>query len=104
MEEALYHIAVEALNNAIKHAQATSVSLCLRRGETWVELEITDDGKGFEPGSSGSRGGMGLSGMCQRAEGLGGTLSIHSAPGQGTTVTARLSYHADPRKRREKVM
>jgi signal transduction histidine kinase len=104
MEEALYHIAVEALNNAIKHAQATSVSLCLRKAETWVELIITDDGKGFEPGPNGKPGGMGLTSMHKRAEGLGGTLTVQSAPGQGTKVTARLSYHMDPRRRRSKVV
>jgi signal transduction histidine kinase len=98
MEEALYHIAIEALNNAIKHASAASVKLSLRTGDTWVEMEIADDGKGFDPGSDTCKGGMGLAGMRKRAEALGGTLTIRSVPGQGTKVAARIPYQSDPRR------
>ena len=104
MEEALYHIAIEALNNAIKHAAATSVKLSLRTGDRWVELEIADDGRGFDPGSAGSRGGMGLAGMRKRVEELGGTLTVHSVPDKGTTITARVAYRTAPQKRETKAV
>lgn len=103
MEEALYYIATEALNNAIKHAAATSVKVSLHAEGGWVELEIADDGKGFDAGSVGARGGMGLANMRERAEDLGGTLTIWSAPGQGTKTAVRMPIQSGPRKHRAKV-
>jgi signal transduction histidine kinase len=104
MEEALYNIAIEALNNAIKHAAATSVSLSLRTDDTGAELEVVDDGKGFDPGSDGTKGGMGVASMRKRAGDLGGKLTIHSMPGQGTKVTARIPYQIVTRKRQTKAV
>ncbi len=85
-EEALYRIAQEALNNALKHAGASSVTISLRRGPTGASLEVNDNGAGFDPASVGQRGGFGLLSMKQRSERLGGGLTIRSAPGQGTSI------------------
>jgi signal transduction histidine kinase len=84
----LYRIAQEALNNALKHADAANVVVRLATDNGKTVLEIEDDGRGFEIGSAGSRGGMGLSNMRARAKQLGGALAVQSAPGQGTIVRA----------------
>jgi signal transduction histidine kinase len=73
------------LNNTLRHAHATSVAVTLRQCDDGVLLEICDNGCGFAPDMP-RAGGMGLENMQARTEALGGTLTIHSAPGQGTTV------------------
>lgn len=90
LEEGLYWIIQEALNNAIKHAAAKKemVRICVEDG--MLVLEITDDGQGFDPEAAGQKSGMGLVSMGERARQMGGTLTIESAPGQGTTVTVRV--------------
>jgi signal transduction histidine kinase len=85
VEETLYWIAQEALNNALKHAQPSSVTVTLRMDDQ-VALEVADDGSGFDPGRVEGGGGIGLDIMRERAEKAGGTLSIHSAPGEGTRI------------------
>lgn len=86
LEEDLYWITQEALNNAIKHAAATKeiVRICVEDGT--LVLEITDDGQGFDLEDTEHRGGMGLASMRERTRVMGGTLTIQSARGQGTTV------------------
>lgn len=84
-EEALYRIALEALNNALKHAMATAVTVRIRADGAGVRLEIIDNGRGFDPAHVGG-GGMGLQTMRDRAEAIGGLLEIHSQPGNGTRV------------------
>jgi len=86
VEEALYRIAQEALNNSLKHAAPTSVTVVVRTHTDGVELEVRDDGWGFDPSAVGDRGGMGLVNMQERAEKVGGTLEIVSRPGEGTTI------------------
>jgi PAS domain S-box-containing protein len=86
VEEGLYRIAQEALNNALKHAGATSVIVQIGTHNGRAVLEVTDNGRGFDPGRAGEQGGMGLMSMRERVEKLGGSLSIRSAPGQGTRV------------------
>jgi signal transduction histidine kinase len=81
----LFRVAQEALNNTLKHASASLVKVRLLRKDDQVELMIEDNGKGFDPEQS--PGGMGINSMRQRAEKLGGTLSIKSDLGQGTKVT-----------------
>jgi signal transduction histidine kinase len=90
LEEELYRIAEEALNNALKHAAATSVRVWLRTEGDHVALEVADNGWGFEPDAVGDRGGMGLANMRQRAERLGGSLTVHSSLGEGTKIKASL--------------
>lgn len=91
-ETSLYRIAQEALNNIHKHAGATVVSVVLERRGSDVVLVIDDDGRGFDATETGARDGrrIGLLGMHERASLAGGLLEIKSAPGEGTTVLARL--------------
>ena len=86
LEEELYRVAQEALNNALKHAGATQVVLSVRATEESVVLEVADDGQGFDPAEIHDAGGLGLIGMQERADKIGGQLTIHSAPGEGTRV------------------
>jgi signal transduction histidine kinase len=96
VELELYRIAQEALNNALKHAAATSVVVHLRKNNRRVELEIVDDGLGFQSEAVRNRGGMGLESIRQRAEGLGGTATFRSAPGEGTSVKVVVHLEEDP--------
>ena len=96
VELGLYRIAQEALNNALKHAAATTEVVHLRKANGRVELEVVDDGLGFQPEAVRDRGGMGLESICQRAEGLGGTATIRSAPGEGTSVKVVADLEEDP--------
>jgi signal transduction histidine kinase len=91
VEEALYRIAQEALNNALKHAQARSITVKLGREGQRVSLEIADDGLGFDPAAVRECGGFGLRGMEERAARLGGTLTVQSRPGAGTTIKVEVS-------------
>ena len=86
VEAELDRITQEALNNALKHAQAHQIAVQLRQDEQIVALEIVDDGIGFDLGTAWSRGGLGLRGMAERAARLGGQLAIDSRPGKGTRV------------------
>jgi PAS domain S-box-containing protein len=89
LEEALYRIIQEALNNSLKHAHATQVSVSLQTDGMTVEVEVTDNGQGFDPETLKDSGGVGLSSIRERAEKLGGAVEIHSSPGQGTTIKIR---------------
>ncbi|MFQ5576508.1 MAG: GAF domain-containing protein [Anaerolineae bacterium] len=93
VEEELYRIAQEALNNALKHAQAQHIAVtltCPPPGQP-ITLEITDDGIGFNPETARATGGMGLQVMAERAAGLNGTIAINSRPGRGATVRAEIA-------------
>jgi signal transduction histidine kinase len=91
IEEGLYRIAQEALNNSLKHAAATSVTVCLGTDDQGLVLEIADDGRGFDMGAEPHhQGRIGLASMRERVERLGGSLEILSTPGKGTTVLVRL--------------
>jgi len=87
----LYRLLQECLSNIQKHAQATGVMVTLAgRGEN-IELLVRDNGTGFNPGSVGEgRNGIGLLSMHERVRPFGGTVLIHSAPGEGTAVTASI--------------
>jgi len=86
VEAGLYRIAVEALNNALKHAAATTVTIHLHVHEGCIELEVEDNGQGFDVTVLEQRRGLGLRSMRERADRLGGRLAIDSAPGKGTVV------------------
>jgi signal transduction histidine kinase len=91
VENNLYRIAQEALNNVYKHAQATRVDVMLERRDHHAVLIIEDDGVGFLPSETPDASqGIGLVGMRERAAILGGTLEIESAPGTGTTLFVRV--------------
>jgi signal transduction histidine kinase len=93
-ELALYRIAQEALNNAVRHAQADHVWLTLRFDTAGVTLSVADDGKGFHvpehPDELTHQGHFGLLGMRERALLAGGKLRINSTPTQGTTITVQI--------------
>jgi signal transduction histidine kinase len=95
VEEGLYRIAQEALNNALKHAAPRAVTLRIDVTEDRVGLEVVDDGQGFDPAGVEGSGGMGLTSMRERAERLGGSLSVRSAPGHGTTVRVEVEVEDD---------
>ena len=90
VEEGLYRIAQEALNNSLKHAGASSVTVRILVGPEWAELEVSDNGRGFDLEQVTDRGGIGLSSMRERAERLDGSIKIISKPGEGTRLTASL--------------
>ncbi|MCB0189408.1 MAG: hypothetical protein KDE31_34290, partial [Caldilineaceae bacterium] len=79
-------IAGEALNNVIKHADATTVFLSLQWQESALTLQIVDDGNGFDP-TQPATDRFGLTGMRERAALIDGTFTVDSTVGGGTTVT-----------------
>jgi len=89
-EMALYRIAQEALNNTLKHASATTVSVEIRADPGRVELEVADNGCGFDLPDKLVRGGMGLASMQERTAALNGSLQILTRPGGGTRVIATI--------------
>jgi len=91
MEIALYRIAQEALQNVVKHADAASAEVELRCDATRALLRVSDDGRGFDAGARADDPGSscyGLRSMAERAELIGGQLTVTSRPGVGTMVTA----------------
>ena len=97
-EATLLRVAQEALANVRKHARAGTVALTLTHLDDSTRLDVRDDGVGFEPESGGRArngwraGGFGLTSMRERLESHGGTLTIKSAPGAGTTIMAALPH------------
>jgi signal transduction histidine kinase len=87
VEVAAYRIAVEAVNNAVRHSHGSHCEVVVRRREDAVDLEIRDDGSG--PDGAPGRG-VGMGSMRERAEELGGTWTVRSRPGGGTSVTASI--------------
>jgi PAS domain S-box-containing protein len=85
-KQALYRIAQEGMNNIIKHARASQVTVSLAGEEAGVRLTVEDNGQGFDPGGD-FPGHLGLRSMRERAEHLGGSLEVRSAAGEGTTLT-----------------
>jgi len=88
LETAVYRLVQEALNNVSKHSKAEHAELKVRESTAKIEVEVSDDGVGFEPNLV--REGFGLVGMRERAALLGGTLHIDSTRGSGTTVQAEI--------------
>ena len=86
-EVLFYRVIQECLNNIIKHAHATTVEISIVQNETQVTARIQDNGRGFVAAAENQSSGFGLIGMSERVHMLGGTHSIESEPGQGTTVT-----------------
>jgi signal transduction histidine kinase len=84
----LFHICQEALSNVARHADATRAEVQLWKEDSRAYLEVSDDGKGFNLDTTKTSLGHGLSNMQRRTRKVGGNLTIHSAPLQGTTVEA----------------
>ncbi len=97
----LYHIASEAVNNAVKHSGGTRILLRLERASDAAVLSVADDGVGLPEWASPEEG-MGLRTMSYRASLMGGMLQVHSPPQGGTVVECRIPPHlATPREPRE---
>jgi signal transduction histidine kinase len=92
VEVAAYYVVAEALTNAAKHAQASMVEVCADTEGQDLHLSIRADGIG---GANAARG-SGITGLRDRVEALGGTLSISSHPGTGTELRATIPFEAPP--------
>lgn len=93
LEEQLFNIAQEALNNSLRHADASEVIVKIQVDERGVVLSVEDDGKGFDPGEDSA--GLGLVTMRERAESIGGDLAITSTPLGGAKVVVSAPLDAD---------
>ena len=94
----LYRVALEALNNVALHAQASAVQVGIERLPDWICLKITDDGKSFDVKRvlrTKGNGRLGLLGMKERLQMVGGKFSIKSKTGHGTTVTALIPISSE---------
>jgi two-component system sensor histidine kinase UhpB len=89
LSTAAYRIVQEAVNNSLRHAQASRIVISLVRDGELMVIQVRDDGRGL-PGNWKAPGHYGLIGMQERATAIGGTLALQEAPGGGLTVTARL--------------
>ena len=94
LESAVYQIAQEALTNTLKHAAATFISVQMGLAGPDLQMEIADNGKGFDLAAVQNDAGFGLASMRERAERLGGSLAITSKPGRGTRI--RLTVPVQP--------
>ncbi|NLG97729.1 MAG: response regulator [Chloroflexi bacterium] len=96
---ALYRIYQESLTNIVRHSRADQVKVSLLTEDCGLVLEIQDNGKGFEPTSDwvalARHGHLGLVGMKERAEAIGGVLSIQSNPGKGTKIRVTVPWGSD---------
>lgn len=99
VETTVYRIAQEALTNVLKHTQATQVSIILEQRSDLLRVIVEDDGQGFdiEAVSRARSGGrqLGLVGMVERATLAGGTLTVESEPGSGTTIYLRIPRNGE---------
>lgn len=86
----LYRVALEALRNVSRHSGATSATISLKRFDDMLELQVSDSGHGFNVETFKQDGGLGLINVEERLRLLQGSCEIHSAPGRGTTLVARV--------------
>ncbi len=93
IEDVLYKVAQEALNNVVKHAKAEQVTVHLHFTEQQCQLTIQDDGVGFEPATAQGSGGMGLRSIAERIQQIGGKLLIESTLTQGTKLQIVVQTH-----------
>jgi len=93
IEAALYFCAVEAVQNAVKHAEASRIRVTLSSDALQARLEVTDDGAGFEP-TPGSTG-RGMGNMRDRIDAVRGAFTLRSGPGQGVTVLATVPLRVE---------
>lgn len=100
MEHHLLRICQEALTNALKHAQARTITVSLDFTDDAVELSVLDDGRGFEPDTvlNGMVGHLGLQNLRSRARQLGGELTVTSAPGKGATIAVKIPFQPESEK------
>ena len=99
VEQGVYRIAQEALENVVRHAQARSIGVCLEGGDGKLTLQIQDDGRGagleaLPPAETAGEMGLGIRGMQERADVIGAKLQIDSPAGQGTIVRLTVPLEA----------
>src|SRR5260370_41362739 len=87
IEGATWYVLSEALTNVVKHASATQVVVSLRQPNHQLVVEVRDDGCGFSPADP---RGLGLAGLADRMDIVGGDLRVDSAAGKGTTLPAQI--------------
>ena len=92
VEAAVYFSVLEALQNVAKYAHASSVNVALSAVNGSVHFDVCDDGTGFDPSNTGY--GTGLQGISDRLSALGGSLSVESRPGAGTTISGEVPVRA----------
>ena len=86
IETVIYRVVQEALTNVVRHASAATASVALAARDGTIRVFIEDDGSGFDHRRTPTRAHLGIEGMIERADLVGGTVSVTSAPGSGTTV------------------
>jgi signal transduction histidine kinase len=86
----VYRVLQEALNNAVKHARARRVTVALRDAGDEIQLDVVDDGIGFDPNATANSPGLGLISMKERLRIVRGEMTIKSRPGAGATIRARV--------------
>ena len=92
LETALFRIVQESLTNVALHAKASRVDVLLNRRNGCLVVTVEDDGVGFDPDQPDHPDRLGLFGMRERVEMLGGKLVVESAPGKGTMISAEVPY------------
>ena len=90
VEQSLFRVAQEALENIVRHAEAKSITVRLEQAAKSLVLSISDDGQGFDPAKVEMHSHLGLKGLRERVELFGGNLQINSQPGRGTTIRLEL--------------
>lgn len=92
IETALFRIVQEGLTNIARHAEASQAGVLVQKNSSWIVLTIEDDGKGVDLHSLSGSSHLGLVGMRERVEMLGGKMDIESVPGAGTTLYIEVPY------------
>jgi signal transduction histidine kinase len=98
IETELYRIAQEALNNSLKHSNASVVAVHLDTSSDVITLIVQDNGRGFSKEEIADKGGLGLVSIQERTQRLGGSAQIESAPGQGVKITVRIPLSGNTQK------
>jgi len=93
IEDELFNIAQEALNNSLRYAKAESIRVCINEAQGVITLSVEDDGIGFD--ASAKHSGLGLKNMLERTQVIGGELSIHSESAHGTRVTVSVGIQKE---------
>ncbi|MEZ4657408.1 MAG: sensor histidine kinase [Caldilineaceae bacterium] len=91
IEQSIYRVAQEALENCVRHAEAKTLGVKLTHSAELIQLMIRDDGQGFDQSLAAQRGHYGLAGIAERASVISGTLTIESARGEGATIQLTVS-------------
>jgi signal transduction histidine kinase len=95
LKVALYRLLQESLANTVRHAAGTPCRLRLNASEHMLYVEVRDQGPGFDPAAAAAKGRLGLRGMRQRVEVLGGVFELLTTPGAGTVIRVSIPLTAE---------